>query len=159
MAAMKKTLALVVAFAFVFAMAAISGIPGITDRALAQEKGITVRVLLYSGRPDPAYELTDGQLVEKLKASVGEAKRLEDFKKETVIPVNIGYKGILVTNPEKRAGLPGRFAVYKGAIEVMDGQKRFLEDRGGAVEKLLMDEAIRRGVIDDVVLKRMKKDQ
>jgi hypothetical protein len=41
----------------------------------------------------------------------------------------------------------------------MDGQKRFLEDKGGAIEKTLMDEAIRKGVIEDVILKRMKKDR
>lgn len=129
--------------------------------AAAQEaKGITVRVLLFSGRPDPVYELADDQLVEKVKANIARAKVLEAFDKKSVIPVNIGYKGILVSNPQKKAGLPARFAVYKGAMEVeaTDGQKRFLADEGGAIEKLLMDEAIRRGLIDEVILKRMKKE-
>ncbi len=131
--------------------------------AAAQEaKGITVRVLLFSGRPDPVYELADDQLVEKVKANIARAKVLEAFDKKSVIPVNIGYKGILVSNPQKKAGLPAQFAVYQGAMEVMevtDGQKRFLADEGGAIEKLLMDEAIRRGLIDEVILKRMKKEQ
>jgi hypothetical protein len=135
-------------------------IPGnlCSDRAVAaEEKGITVRVLLFSGRPDPTYVLDDTQLIEKLKVDIAGAKRLDDYGKQTVIPANIGYKGILVSNPEKWAGLPARFAVYNGAIELMDDQKRFLEDSGGAVEKLLLDEAIRKGVIDDVILKRMRR--
>lgn len=96
----------------------------------------------------------NAQLIAKLKASVTEAKRIETFDKETVIPAYIGYKGILVSNPEKRAGLTARFAMHKGTIELMDGQKRFLEDKDGTVEKMLMDEAIRKGVIDEGILKR-----
>jgi len=38
----------------------------------------------------------------------------------------------------------------------MDARKSFLEDSGGAVEKLLFDEAIRKGVIDNVIMKRMR---
>ena len=121
----------------------------------AGEQGITVRVLLFSGRPDPTYELVDVQLIEKLKMDLAAAKRIENYDRHTVIPANIGYKGILVSNPEKRAGLPAGFAVYKGTIELMDGLKSFLEDSGGAVEKLLFDEAIHKGVIDNNIIKRM----
>lgn len=127
--------------------------------AAQEAKGITVRVLLFSGRPDPVYELADDQLIEKVKARIARAKVLEAFDKKSVIPANIGYKGILVSNPQKKAGLPAQFAVHKGAMEVTDGQKRFLADEGGAIEKLLMDEAIRRGLIPEVILKRMKKEQ
>lgn len=122
----------------------------------AGEQGITVRVLLFSGRPDPTYELVDVQLIEKLKMNLAVAKKINNYDRQTIIPANIGYKGILVSNPEKRGGLPARFAVYKGAIELMDDRKSFLEDSGGAVEKLLFDEAIRKGVIDDVIIKRMR---
>jgi len=159
MAELKKTLIFVVTCGLLLTAVLVPGVLCSDDIALAQEKGITVRVLLFSGRPDPTYELGDSQVIERLKAVVAGAKRLDSYDKESVIPANIGYKGILVSNPEKRAGLPVRFAVYKGTIELMDGQKRFLEDKGGAVEKMLMDEAIRKGVIDEVILKRMKKDQ
>jgi len=117
---------------------------------------ITVRVLLFSGRPDPVYELVDEQLIEKLKMNLAAAKKIENYDRQTVIPANIGYKGILVNNPGKQAGLPARFAVYQGTIELMDARKSFLEDSGGAVEKLLFDEAIRKGVIDNVIMKRMR---
>lgn len=159
MVALKKTLLFVVTHCLLLTAALLTGVVGSSDVALAQEKGITVRVLLFSGRPDPTYELTDAQTVEKLKANMGAAKRLEIFDKESVIPANIGYKGILVSNPGKMAGLPARFAVFKGTIEMADGQKRFLEDAGGAIEKMLLDEAIRRGLIDEAILKRMKKER
>lgn len=159
MAGLKKTLIVVVIGGLLLTAALVAGVLGSNGLALAQEKGITVRVLLYSGRPDPTYELADSQVIEKVKAMVAEAKKLDGYAKESVIPANIGYKGILVSNPEKRGGLPVRFAVYKGTIELMDGQKQFLEDKGGAVEKMLMDEAIRKGVIEETILKRMKKEK
>lgn len=159
MVGLKKTLFVMVTWVLLITPMAVVGIILCGDIALAEEKAITVRVLLYSGRPDPMYELVDPQVIEKVKASVTEAKTLDGYDKETVIPANIGYKGILVSNPEKKAGLPVRFAVYKGTIELMDGQKRFLEDKGGAVEKMLMDEAIRKGVIEETILKRMKKEK
>ena len=159
MSNIKKTLVFFITCGLLIATVLVTGVLRSDDVALAQEKGITVRVLLFSGRPDPTYVLSDSQLIEKLKAELVEAKRLDSYDRESVIPANIGYKGILVSNPEKRAGLPVRFAVYKGTIELMDGQKRFLEDKGGAIEKMLMDEAIRKGVIEDVILKRMKKER
>ena len=39
----------------------------------AGEQEITVRVLLFSGRPDPVYELVDEQLIEKLKMNLAAA--------------------------------------------------------------------------------------
>jgi hypothetical protein len=41
----------------------------------------------------------------------------------------------------------------------MNDQKHFFEDEDGLVEKLLMDEAIRKGAIDEGILKRVEKDQ
>lgn len=136
----------------------VGGLQG-TDTAAAAQKGITVRVLLFSGRPDPVYVLEDQQMIDKIKNALVEAKRAEDFDKETVIPSILGYKGILVDNLEMRPGLPSRLAVYEGTIEVMDEQKRFLVDEKHAIEEMLMDEAIRKGVIDEVILKRMRKDK
>lgn len=159
MAALMKTLVFVVASGFLLAALPIPGALRSNDIALAQEKGIAVRVLLFSGRPDPTYMLEDAQMVAQLKANIAEAKKLDAFDRESVIPATIGYKGILVSNPEMKAGLPARFAVFNGTIELMDGRKRFLEDKGGMIEKMLLDEAVRKGVIEDVVLKRMKKNQ
>jgi hypothetical protein len=43
--------------------------------AMAQEeKGITVRVLLYSGKPDPTYVLGDGALIGQVKSMIARAE-------------------------------------------------------------------------------------
>lgn len=154
----RKTVVILLAIGLLLASALAAGGPDHDGIAMAQGKGLIVRVLLFSGRPDPTYELADPQMIEKLKAGIAGAKRLDGFDKVSVIPANIGYKGILVDNTEKREGIPARFAVYKGNMELMDGQKRFAEDKGGAIETMLMDEAIRRGLIDETILRRMKKN-
>jgi hypothetical protein len=47
------------------------------------------------------------------------------------------YKGILVNNTGKQAGLPAGFAVYQGTIELMDARKSFLEDCGKPILRML----------------------
>lgn len=124
----------------------------------AAESGIKVRVFLFSGRPDPVFMLDDKSLINNVKKGLSEAKADKGFSKETVIPSMLGYKGIQISNPEKREGLPSSLAMYNGTIEVSDREERFLVDKGGALEKMLLDEAVRKGVIDEAILKRMQKD-
>ena len=127
--------------------------------AASDDDGIIVTVLLFSGRPDPVYILDNQTLINKINAGIGKASKVKGFEKETIIPSILGYKGILVKNPERRSDLPSKFAVYKGMIEIMDEQKRFLMDAEGKIEKMLLDEAIRQGVIEEKILMKMKKAQ
>lgn len=121
-----------------------------------KSKGLTVNILLFSGRPDPAYSLEDKDVIELLKTLIAAAKVNEKFEKTTVIPSILGYKGIIVDNPTQIPGLPAHFAVYKGNIEIKNERKRFLIDEGGDIENLLLKQAIEKGVIPEEVVKRMK---
>lgn len=125
--------------------------------ASAEQEEIVVRVLLYSGQPDPTYMLEDRKTIDTIREVFASAKAAEGFKEKTIIPSILGYKGILVTNEGKREDLPSMFAVYQGKIEVADGQKRFLYDENKRLEKLLIDGALRKGVIDDAFLESFKK--
>lgn len=137
-------------------MMLMPGGPGLATTSAGQEE-IVVRVLLYSGQPDPAYILEDQEIIDAIRDVFASAKVAEAFDKKTVIPSILGYKGILVKNAGKREGLPSMFAVYQGAIEVVDGQKQFLYDENRRLEKLLIDGAVRKGVIDDAFLKSFQK--
>jgi len=125
----------------------------------AADNDITVRVLLFSGRPDPVYTLDDAGMIEKLKAGLKNAKTIEKFDEPTIIPSILGYKGIFVRNPQKIAGLPAQFALYDGMVEIRDGQQKFLADTGRKMENMLLDEAVRKGVIEESILKRMKREK
>ena len=119
-------------------------------------KGLKVTVLLFSGRPDPAYIIDDTPSLDQVK-KILEMSRETKFDKTTVIPSILGYKGIVVENEANIAGIPQRFAVYRGTIEMGAQEKRFLTDEGNSLEKFLLDKAIERGVIEDNVLRRMKE--
>jgi hypothetical protein len=123
----------------------------------AQEmKGLKVTVLLFSGRPDPFYILDDEDTIEKLKSLAGNAKAYDKFEKPTVIPSILGYKGVIVENQTKVPSIPAFLAVYKGNIEVKNETKMFLIDEGSAIENLLLQQAMEKGVIPEGVIKRMK---
>jgi len=136
-----------------------TGVASDNQAGAAEEQGITVRVLLFSGREDPSYVIDDPQMIGQMKARLGEAKKAADFGEETVIPAILGYKGILVDNPGMAGDLPRQFAVYKRMIEVMGRDSQFLVDEGGALEKILMDESIRQGVIDEAIFKQKERGQ
>jgi len=139
--------------------AAMLVVAAASETVLAEENEIRVRVLLFSGRPDPVFTLDNKSLIDKIKKGVSEAEPDKNFPKNTVIPSILGYKGIRISNPERLEGLPLSLAFYNGAMEVTDGQEHFFKDKNGALEKMLMDEAVRQGVIDKVILERMRKKQ
>ena len=128
-------------------------------KADAAEDKITVTVLLFSGRPDPVYTLDDTAMIEKLKAGLKEAKAVAKFDKPTIIPSILGYKGIFVRNPQKINGLPGQLAFFDGMVEIRDEQHKFLIDTGRKLENMLLDEAIRKGLIEEKIVKRMKQNK
>lgn len=134
---------------------------GIIGKAHSEEMSLEktslkVTILIYSGRPNPTYLLEDKSAMNRLKVLVNEAKPNERFEKATVIPSILGYNGITIDNPAKIPGFPAHIAVYRGNIEAQDENKRFLIDEGGAIESLLIDQALEKGVIDEGVLKFIK---
>ncbi len=115
-----------------------------TDKA-----GLKVTVLLYSGRPNPAYILEAKDAMDQLKDFLNKAPVIEKFEKTTVIPSILGYNGIVVDNQGNLSGFPSRLAVFKGSMEATGERKLFLVDEGGVVEKFLIDQAVKKGVIDE----------
>jgi hypothetical protein len=126
----------------------------------AAEEGIKVTVLLYSGRPDPTYILDSSALINLTRSNIADAQPVSDAAaQEDVIPSILGYKGILVESPAGRADFPARIAIHAGKMEVIDGTRRVLVDKNETLEKTLLDEAIKRGVIDDEMVKRIQKER
>jgi hypothetical protein len=154
MKAQLQTLAVLAMWGFAFHLIMLA--TGVSAASADQEE-IVVRVLLYSGQPDPTYTLEDRETIDTIRKVFASAKTADGFKEKTVIPSILGYKGVLVVNEGKRGELPSMFAVYQGKIEVVDGQKRFFLDEGKRLEKLLIDGALRKGVVDDAFLKSFEK--
>jgi len=106
-----------------------------------------LRVLLYSGRPDPTVEL-DAATADQLAALVDAAPAAEGFDGDTVLPSILGYKGVLVETSGD-GPLPRYLAAFGGTVELRDGEARFLRDDGRAVEQLLLEAAVEAGGLDE----------
>ncbi len=124
--------------------------------AVAQPEGsepVEVRVLLYSGRPDPVFEVdASDDLLAELRALL-DSGRVASFQGETVTPSILGYKGLLISNREGRGGLPERVALYRGVIESSTaGETRFVEDPDRRLESRLLRLAVATRAVDGELL-------
>ncbi len=120
----------------------------------ADAKAVKVRVLIYSGRPDPEFVIPASQIQPFMK----KAKRIAYKGTGGIIPSSLGYKGVLVENPARAGGLPELFAVYDGKIEAGVKEKIYYADQSRSLEKFLVKEAVNRKALEEDVYKRIKID-
>jgi hypothetical protein len=116
--------------------------------------GVRVRVLIYSGRPDPVFVLANPDSLRYLRTYLRNSKALK-FERKTIIPATLGYKGLLLENVGRVAELPQRFAVSNGKIEVPGKARRVYADEGRTLERFLIQQAVREKAIDENLAKRL----
>ena len=74
---------------------------------------------IFAGRPNPLIELSDEELTalrERLDAA--RPHRLEPRQRRE--PPPLGYRGFLIFNPSREAGLPFRVEIFGGALAITD---------------------------------------
>jgi hypothetical protein len=94
-----------------------------------------MRVILevFSGRPDPSWELTFQEASEL-------ARRLHGLTPTTPVPAEgqLGYRGMSLVNTDKVAGLPAQISVFKGIISLSEnGVTTYRNDTAGIENWLL----------------------
>jgi len=139
----------------------IAAIAVLAVPAEAQEKdaALEVRVLVYSGLPDPEFSLSatdDRDILSAIQAIIHSARPAERDPDEPLIPAILGYKGILIRNPGRVADMPRQIAVSQGVIEILDDGKRYLADPDRELERLLLNTALKRDLVDTELLEAEK---
>jgi len=124
----------------------------------SRPEGLKVTILLFSGRPNPAFFLDDDASLAGLEKHLQAGRATEAVKEGTVIPSRLGYSGIVVENVARLRTFPGRIAVYGNRIEVRNDSVKFLSDNG-ELEAYLLREALRRKAIDEDLLNFIKSRQ
>jgi hypothetical protein len=103
-----------------------------------------VRLLLYSGLPDPEWTLDDAELegvAERVRRS------LQGPPAEPPPPWLLGYRGFRVSVEPPAPNLPSQFDVSRGTLTVYgDAEPSTVRD-DGEVETFLLGDARRRGHI------------
>jgi hypothetical protein len=114
---------------------------GLVSGVLAADVGptnVTVEVLIFSGRPNPTWQLQDPKPLESLKANLNGLP--EAFKEEPAGWSRLGFTGFRIRGGET-LGLPGEMRIYQGVIKTGHGKAaRYLKDAVG-LEQSLINEA------------------
>jgi len=109
---------------------------------VSQQPGVSVRLLLFSGRPDPEWTIDDAAIAalrERVRRTVGaETTSLQESGA-------LGYRGFLVQNMSKVAGLPATFTVFRRVFSEPPGPRANHWRDIGDVENLLLAQARERG--------------
>lgn len=76
---------------------------------------ITVELDVYSGRPNPSWTLSHQEITEL-------SARLQGLAQFATVPTvdHLGYRGFLLHNADRQAGIAAEIRVYKGIIIITD---------------------------------------
>lgn len=108
----------------------------------SQGRSVCVRLLIFSGRPDPEWSL-DEAAVEALTGRVQKAVGGEGIHPPPA--GGLGYRGFFVDNQVKNPSLPTQFLVFFGVLVEQPGPRAVCWRDSAGVEDLLLAEARRRG--------------
>lgn len=120
--------------------------------AEATPRTVRITLLLYSGRPNPSFEVDPAVATQRLAAGLEATRAAEAAAGETVVPGVLGYNGIVVENGANARGLPREMVVYRDRVEVRDGKTSLRLDAGRQLEAALLKLAIEQKVIDEKTL-------
>lgn len=114
----------------------------------APQPSISATISVFSGRPDPTFDIFSPAELDKLRALVKDAAPYTKAVQGSIIRSMLGYRGIVVENRDAVGALPARFAIYNGLIEIRGEKPVHLIDKQRTLEKTLVDWALGAKVID-----------
>jgi hypothetical protein len=110
---------------------------------------------IFSGRPNPSWELSQEQSSEFLK-KISKLKTKENFHADSS-KYELGYRGFIVEEEANFAQKSRRFEAYNGIINVVENNSSYaLEDKGYSVERWLLQTA--HNNVDDNLLNYVKQE-
>lgn len=127
-------------------------------------KGVKVTILIYSGRPNPTFTITDENLIKKIENVLKTKPQKKNLKDKTVSPSVLGYNGILVENFSDLMPELESFLVYHSKVELKSKKPtekgvttEILEDTTSELQDMLIKEAQARGIINQKLIDCISK--
>ncbi len=124
-----------------------------------KKTGLQVTILLFSGRPDPTFVISEKEVLDELKNLLAQCQKMEKFDRDTIIPSILGYKGIRIQNTARIPEFPPAFMVYNGKVEVKNDRTTFLRDQGELLETFILEQARKREIIDNKLFDLIQADK
>jgi hypothetical protein len=103
---------------------------------------VDVRLLIFSGRPDPQWTVEGDalqELVERARAAVGGEPACPPQ------PGGLGYRGFLIRHDEDALELPRELAVFHGVVAERPGPRASHWRDAAGLERWLLDQARQQG--------------
>lgn len=121
------------------------------------EPGLHVSVVLFSGRPDPKFVITDPREIAEILAAVRGFPRHASLDSTSALPHPMfGFRGVIIQNFSAQSPELGFLHVYGNDVEMLERLspsltvlplRSFRFDAGGSLQQRLMNMAQARGVI------------
>lgn len=92
-----------------------------------------VELDIFSGRPNPSWELTDQEVSNLATRLAGLPTAAPKFAAHA-----LGYRGLVIFNPGGIGGLPSRIRIYKGLVEINDPESKYYRD-SNEIERWLLE--------------------
>lgn len=140
------------ALAILLLAACAGAVASAQPAAEAPKRAVRVTLLLFSGRPNPTFDLDPAEAAARLAPGLAETKALEAAAGESASPGVLGYNGIVVENGADARGLPRVLVVYRDRVEVRDGKTTLRRDEGRQLEGTLIKLALEHKAIDEKTL-------
>jgi len=103
--------------------------------AAGSTTNVTVEVLIFSGRPNPTWQLQNPERLNMLKPRLKDAPELP--QEEPAGWSRLGFAGFRIHGGEA-LGLPGELRVYRGVIKTGYGKAaRYIKDSVGLEQSLI----------------------
>lgn len=107
------------------------------------QPAMRVELDVFSGRPNPAWELAPEEVAEL-------AQRLTGLPRTDQPPGEggLGYRGFTISNPSRSAGLPAEIRVFSGVLALPENGAMVYHRDEHDVERWLLAQAARHGYGD-----------
>jgi hypothetical protein len=106
---------------------------------------LTVRLLIFSGRPDPEWELDAADMKELLEG----VQAIAAGEEANAPPIGgLGYRGFLLQGPAMSELRSEAVTVFRGVVTLLRGQKGTHRRDTGELERILLRQARDRGYGD-----------
>ena len=123
--------------------------------AVAAEKAerLTITVEIFSGRPNPTFEITDPATVSRLRESFDRLPVLAITEEEGFEFSRLGYRGILITHDGSVEGIPRYIQFLNGKVKALGARgegAKFFKDTA-KFEKHYLGLAKTKGLITELL--------
>jgi len=114
-----------------------------------------VELDVFSGRPNPTWSLS----AEQVKELIGLFQNLPPAD-QSAPETGLGYRGFLISNPDRAGGLAKHIRIYGGIVTMTDGHEQSYRDVHGIEHRLLLQASQHgyKAIVDSVLEKKSESN-